>query len=89
MPSEKSDQETVVDVERLEEQKTVYLRINRTQEWLAFAVTAMVAIVVGADMAIPFIAPDNSIAIENGDKAMHELFIVYGVILGFYFGSKK
>ncbi|WP_316204525.1 hypothetical protein [Bradyrhizobium sp. SZCCHNS3051] len=82
------DQIPVLDIKPLTTPKLVERRTGVVRERLAVSLTALVALCILGQIAAVLVSPANAPLIRE-EIPMRELLVIYGTVIGFYFGSKQ
>jgi hypothetical protein len=82
--------DVVVEILPLDQQKTEEVRTHRFREKLALGVTIMVGTTIIASFLAAALAQNNAGTVkEIAVAVIPELIVAFGVIIGFYFGTKR
>lgn len=82
------DEIPVLDIKPLGTPKTIDRRTGIIRERLALGLTALVAMCIVAQFVTIWVAPEHA-ALVKEMVPMREMIVIYGTIIGFYFGSKQ
>ncbi len=85
-----TEDEKIIEIEPLEDQKTVELSNIVIREKIALRLTLMVSCIVLVTILAVALSGTNAAAIKDvAITVIPELIVILGTIVGFYFGSRK
>ncbi len=82
------DEIPVLDIKPLGTPTTIDRRTGIVRERLALGLTVLVALCIVGQFVTIWVAPQHA-ALVKEMVPTRELIVIYGTIIGFYFGSKQ